>query len=183
MTEENTEAKEKKQILSKKELMKLLEEKDNQIQEYIDDLKRIQAEFENYIKRTDVEFKNHEKFASHKLLLKLLNIADDFDRAVHNLDNSDMKNNDVLNGIKIIHKNFHKILQEENIKEVKSVGEKFNPHYHEVIQRVKSDNEDGIILEEIQKGYLLYDKILRSAKVIVSEKEKLNNNSNSEGGK
>ncbi len=181
MTEENTETKEKKQ--NKKELMELLEEKDKQIQEYINDLKRIQAEFENYIKRTDLEFRNHEKFASHKLLLKLLNIADDFDRAVHNLENSDMRDNDVLKGIKLIHKNFHKILQEENIKEIKSAGEKFNPEYHEVLKKVESDKDDDVIIEEIQKGYLLYDKVLRHAKVIVSENIKdKNQNSDSQGG-
>src|SRR3989344_3974724 len=168
-----TGTKEKKQ--GKKELIQLLEEKDKQINDYINDLKRLQAEFENYIKRNEKEKEEFSKYASYKLVIKLLNIADDFDRAVHNLEDSDVKNNDILNGIKLIHKNFHKVLEEENIKEMKSVGERINPVYHEVIQKVKSDKDDGIILEEIQKGYLLYDKVLRHAKVVSSENIKNQN--------
>src|SRR3989344_2731448 len=138
-----TGTKEKKQ--GKKELIQLLEEKDKQINDYINDLKRLQAEFENYIKRNEKEKEEFSKYASYKL------------------------------GIKLLHKNFHKVLEEENIKEIKSVGERINPFYHEVIQKVKSDKDDGIILEEIQKGYLLYDKVLRHAKVVSSENIKNQN--------
>tara|TARA_Y100000034_G_scaffold123671_1_gene170806 strand:+ start:16817 stop:17311 length:495 start_codon:yes stop_codon:yes gene_type:complete len=161
-----------------KKAKKDVKKQEKQVNDYINDVKRIQAEFENYVKRSNKEKEEFTKYASHNLLLKLLNMADDFDRAVHNMK-SPKDSKEFSSGIELIHKNFHKVLDEENVKEIKSVGENFDPYLHEVIQKKKSDKDDNVILEEVQKGYTLHGKVLRSSKVIISEKD----NSNLRGGK
>ena len=90
-------------------------------------------------------------------MLKLINIKEDFDKAV------DINNE----GIKMIHNNFKKLLEEEGVKEIQSIGEEFNHNFHEVVKK----NREGKITEEIQKGYMLNDKILRVAKVIIGGKQ------------
>lgn len=126
-----------------------LEEKNS----FLEDLQRVQADFENYIKRVEKEKDRIKETAKAELLLKLISIKEDFDKAV------DINNE----GVKMIHNNFKKLLEEEGVREIKSIGEEFNHNFHEVVKK----NRDGKITEEVQKGYMLNDKILRIAKVII----------------
>ena len=145
-------------IKEKIEIIDELEEGKEESKEknFLEDLQRVQADFENYIKRVDKEKDRIKEIAKAELLLKLISIKDDFDKAV------DINNE----GVKIIHNNFKKFLEEEGVKEIKSLGEEFNHNLHEVIKK----NGDGKITEEVQKGYMLNDKILRIAKVIIGGK-------------
>src|SRR3989338_4050837 len=150
--------KEDSKIKEKIEIIDELEEGKEERKEknFLEDLQRVQADFENYIKRVDKEKDRIKEIAKAELLLKLISIKDDFDKAV------DINNE----GVKIIHNNFKKFLEEEGVKEIKSLGEEFNHNLHEVIKK----NGDGKITEEVQKGYMLNDKILRIAKVIIGGK-------------
>ncbi|MBS3151043.1 nucleotide exchange factor GrpE [Candidatus Woesearchaeota archaeon] len=150
--------KEDSKIKEKIEIIDELEEGKEESKEknFLEDLQRVQADFENYIKRVDKEKDRIKEIAKAELLLKLISIKDDFDKAV------DINNE----GVKIIHNNFKKFLEEEGVKEIKSLGEEFNHNLHEVIKK----NGDGKITEEVQKGYMLNDKILRIAKVIIGGK-------------
>ncbi len=149
------------------QLQKDLEEKSKIIADYENTLKRLQADFENYVKRVETEKQNATKYAAAKILTKVVNIIDDLDRSMQILEKTQDK--EIKAGIQMIHKQFHKILQEEGIKPFDSKGKKLDPYQHEVIEMVAHDSPEGTIIEELQKGYHIHDKILRTAKVRVSK--------------
>mgnify|MGYP001610872852 CR=1 FL=1 len=133
------------------------------IEDYTNTLKRLQADFENYIKRVEKEKEEFVNYSNHKLITKLLVIADDLDKAL-----DVVKDKEVANGLEMIHKQFHKVLQEEGVLQINAVGAKLDPYMHEVIDIV-SGNEDDLIIDEIQRGYIIKDKVLRPSKVRVSK--------------
>ena len=136
------------------------------IADYTEHLKRLQAEFENYCKRVEKERKEYAGMASEKLIVKLLLIIDDFERALVTLKGVP---EEARKGIEMIFKNFHKILDEERVEPIKAVGQKFDPYKHEVLMQAESDKPDDIVLEELQKGYTMNGKVIRYAKVKISK--------------
>ena len=136
------------------------------VAEYTEHLKRLQAEFENYVKRVEKERAEISERASARLIIKLLVIVDDFDRAVHQLKDVSPE---TRKGIELIFKNLHKVLAEEKVAPIKSIGEKLDPYRHEVLLQVESDAPEETILEELQKGYLMNGRVIRYAKVKVSK--------------
>jgi len=125
-----------------------------------EDLQRVQAEFENYIKRVEKDKEREKIHVKSELLLKLINIKEDLEKALENIEDD---------GIKMIYNNVKKILEEEGVKEIKSLGGKFNHNLHEAVKKVESEEEK--IVEEVQKGYLLENKILRISKVVIGGKD------------
>src|SRR3989344_8418162 len=121
----------------------------NKLEEYENDLKRIQAEFENFQKRTEKEKNELLKYASHKLVVKLINVKENLDRALENKYNND----ELLNGLGLIKKEFDKILEDEEVNYIEVSNKKYDPFIHEVIEKIISDHEADTIIEEIQKGY------------------------------
>lgn len=148
------------------QLKKDLEAKQIIIQDYENTLKRLQADFENFIKRSQKEKEDFAKYSSSKVLAKLLNIIDDFERTIQILEKSD--NKEIKAGIEMVHKQFHKILEEEGVKQMCAKGNQFNPYEHEIIDMVEHETKEGTVVEEIQKGYHIHDKVLRTAKVRIS---------------
>ena len=140
------------------------QELQNKLLEYENDLKRIQAEFENFQKRTEKEKSELLKYASHKLIVKLINIKEDLDRALEHGNNKD----ELIDGVKLIKKEFDKILEDEEVRYIEVINKKYDPFTHEVIQKIISDQKEEMILEEIQKGYYYKDKIIRHPKVKIS---------------
>ena len=126
---------------------------------FLEDLQRVQADFENYIKRVEREKEQLKLHAKSELLLKFIDVKEDFERA---LANSNEKN-----GLGIIYSKIKKILDEENVKEIEALGRDFNHVLHEVIKVNDSDGDK--IIEEVQKGYLIGDKVLRTSKVILGK--------------
>jgi len=137
-------------------IKELLEQEKKLKEEFLNDLKRLQAEFENYKKRIEKERLEFIKYAKHDLILKLLEILDNFERSLKN--NKD-------NGIELIFKQLKKTLEKEGVKEINE--QHFNPEKHEVISI--GEGEENKILEEFQKGYMLHDKIIRTSKVKVGK--------------
>ena len=163
------EKKEKQKKLSEVEqLQNDLLKKQEDIDSYIDQLKRLQAEFENYMKRSQKEKEDYSKYASHKVLLSLLNLQDDFDRAFELLQ-EETENKSLVLGFDMIHKQIKKILSEEGVALIESLDQKADPFKHEILGRVESEKEEDIIVEELQKGYTLHDRVLRASKVRVSK--------------
>lgn len=147
-----------------RELKKELSEKTKLAGNYLEQLKYLQADFDNYKKRVLKEREEFAKCANEDLIKKLLTILDDFERAL-----CLMKNKEDLKGLELIYKNFLKLLESFTLKKIDAEGKKFDPYYHEVLLKEKSDKEEGIILEEFQKGYLLNGKVVRHSKVKISE--------------
>ena len=128
--------------------------------DFLEDLQRVQADFENYIKRVEKEKEGLKLHAKSGLLLKLISIKEGFERAIENTKDA---------GIKMIYQQLKKILEEEDVKEIDAVGKDFDYVLHEVVKTVES--EENKIIEEIQRGYLIGDKVLRTSKVILGKNE------------
>lgn len=139
--------------------------KKDELKELTETLQRLQAEFENYKKRIEKENIEFRKYAKAELISKLLPMIDNFELALQNKENKD----EFVKGIELIYSQLFSLLENEGLKVIKAKGEKFNPEMHEALLTEKSDKEN-IVLEELQKGYMLEDKILRHAKVKVSKK-------------
>jgi molecular chaperone GrpE len=161
-------SKEKKEDSSKKE-----EEYQKKIDELTDDLQRLQAEFENFRKRCDKETVDFRKYSESRVLGEILPIIDSFDIAMKENNHND----EFSKGIKLIHKQIHDFLKNRGLKPIICVGQTFDPFYHEVMLSVDGE-EEGIVLEELQKGYMLNEKILRHSKVKVSKKKSDDNKNN-----
>lgn len=143
------------------ELTKLAEE--NQ-QRYL----RAQADFDNFRRRTAKEKEELAQYASMKLLGQLLPVVDNFERALAaSSGTGDYES--LSKGVDMIFRQLEGVLQQEGLQAMKTVGEPFNPEFHQAIMQVESDeHEEGIVVEEVQKGYVLKDKVLRPAMVKVS---------------
>ncbi len=139
--------------------------KKNLAEEYLNDLKRIQAEFENYQKRIEqeklIQQRRESLDSKQDLILKLIEILDNFERAVSNKNN----NEEFQEGINLIHKQLKETLEKESVKQIKE--DYFDPNIHEVIST--EEGEENKILEEFQKGYTLHDKTIRTSKVKVGK--------------
>ena len=151
----------------KKEEKKQKETKKEIIVELTDTLQRTQAEFENYKKHVDKEKTEFVKYAKAELIHKILPTLDSFELALKNTKD----NEKFVKGMEMVYAQLFSLLESEGLKPIESVGKKFDPYLHEVMLKEKSDKEDGIVLEELQKGYMLNDKVLRHSKVKVSEKD------------
>lgn len=130
---------------------------------------RKQAEFENFRKRLNRDKEDGIAFANKQLLLDLVTIIDDFERAILSAEES-RDFDSFHNGVALIEKQFTGMLERKwGLKRFDSVGEPFDPQKHEALTTEEvADHEESTVLEDYQKGYLLHDKVLRSAKVKVS---------------
>ena len=148
----------------------LREERDYEaiIKDLNDKYLRLAAEFENYKKRTAREFAELVKSANKELLLELLPTIDHFALALEAEANHN--NPDALKkGLELIEKDMREFLSKMAVEEIETVGKEFDPSIHEAVMQVPNDEyEEGIIIGETQKGYMLGGKILRPAKVIIS---------------
>ncbi|MFF2090349.1 nucleotide exchange factor GrpE [Paenibacillus sp. NPDC058174] len=129
---------------------------------------RVQADFDNFRRRTMKEKEELGQYASMKLIGQLLPVVDNFERAVAAASvNGDYES--LSKGVDMIFRQLEQTLQQEGLQAMNTVGEPFNPEFHQAIMTVESDeHEEGIIVEEVQKGYVLKDKVLRPAMVKVS---------------
>jgi molecular chaperone GrpE len=149
------------------DLKQELDQKTKQAEDYLNTMKRLQADFENFIKRTDKERTEVVAFASAKLITKMLTVLDEFDHTLTSLKTHNATP-EVIKGIELLRNNLYKVLTDEGITPIECKG-KADPYQHEVILTEKNSAEDGTILQEIQKGYKLKDKVLRYAKVKVAK--------------
>lgn len=133
-------------------------------------LLRVQADFENYRKRTQKEKEELCRYQNTDLLLRIIPVLDNFKLAIAHLP-SDMEKNDWVTGVRHIEKQLEQLMTEEGVTEIASKGEKFNPHLHEAVEEVESSVPPGVITEVVRTGYMLGDKVIRCAKVKVSKEK------------
>ena len=177
-------------------LKSTLEEKSKLCEDYLNRLQKLQADFENYKRRSLIEREEIVKYANEELVMKLLEILDSFDSAVNDLEDrlslpqsksrtehkklethqNKESPGDALNtfydGIKMIHKQLYNALEGEGVEVIKTKGERFDPFRHEAISRTyRPELDENSIIEEAQKGYVFKSKVIRAAKVIISTKE------------
>ena len=147
--------------------VRVIEEKLAEMQDrYI----RLSAEFDNYRKRTLREKMDLSKYAGENLLLGIIPLMDDFERALKHIE-TDSDYVALKDGIEIIYGKFSDFLKQNGVKEIESLNSSFNVDLHEAVAKVQVDDPDkkGKVVDIVQKGYFLQDKVLRFAKVIVGE--------------
>ena len=165
----STKKEEKKKIeLTQKEYEDLMVKADER-DEFYNKWLKVHAEYENTRKRMEREQVTGIKFANEIIISRLFPIVDNFDMALEAMDKAEDKDA-VMDGIKLVQKEFHRVMDENGVEKIKTVGEEFDPNVHEAVQAVETDEEaDGIILEEVRAGYLLNGRLLRAAQVIVAK--------------
>ena len=131
---------------------------------------RLSAEFDNYRKRTLREKIEMTKYADENLMLKIIPLMDDFERALLHMDTT-ADVTAMKNGIDLIYNKFSEFLKQNGIKEIESQNCNFNVDLHEAVAKVQVDDQDkkGKVADVVLKGYYLHDKVLRFSKVVVGE--------------
>jgi molecular chaperone GrpE len=133
-----------------------------------DQLLRKAAEFENYKRRSEQHSITFAKYASENVIVELLPIIDDLTRSLKS-GKEKLENDPFFKGVELILNKFNKVLESQGVKPIESVGKEFNVDFHDVMMQVpRSDVAPHIIVDEIEKGYFLYDKVIRHAKVVVA---------------
>ena len=151
------------------ELNKKLQELERLNKEYLAGWQRATADLINYKNEEMERIQGFIKIAKERLLFEMLPILDSFDIAENNIP-KELKENDNIKGLIQIKKQLTDFLRKNGIEEIKSIGEKFDPRYHEVMEEVEKENvEKGVIIEEIQKGYKIGDRVFRPAKVKIAK--------------
>ncbi len=147
------------------ELSTLKKENDELMNRYL----RVQADFDNFRKRSRLEKEETIKLANAKLITDLLTVIDNLERAL--MVNGDDANFQALKqGVEMVYRELKQSLEKAGLKEMDAIGKPFDPNYHQaVMQEEKEGIEPNIVLEELMKGYLLNDKVIRPAMVKVSQ--------------
>ena len=134
-------------------------------EERLTQLQYLQADFDNYRKSLEKEKVLAIQLAKEALVTDLLPVLDDLDQALPCLEGE--KNRE---GFRLLSRKLHKFLEDTGLSAIESVGRPFDPRLHEAIARERSERDDGIILEEFQKGYRLGSKVIRPSRVKIAEK-------------
>ena len=168
-TEESTEQvpagekEEKKGFFKKKK-----DPRDEKIEELTDRVKRQMAEFENFRKRTDKEKSAMYEMGAKDIIERILPVIDNFERGLATVP-EDAKETPLAEGMEKIYKQFRKTLEEAGVKAIEAVGQEFDPNYHNAVMHVDDDSlGENIVAEELQKGYMYRDSVVRHSMVKVA---------------
>jgi molecular chaperone GrpE len=150
------------------ELEERLAEVERERDEYLNDLKRVAADFENYRKRVARDQEGLVARAHERLVKELLPVLDDLERSLEAA--AEHEEAKLEEGVRLVHRELVEALAREGLVEVETDGQ-FDPHVHEALLSQPSEQEDGSVIEVLQKGYRLGDRVLRPARVVVSQGE------------
>ena len=169
-TQEQVEEQNEKELTPEEQLQKELSEANDKIADLNDKFLRQAAEFDNYRKRTMKEKAELIKNGGERVMEAILPILDDFERALANMAKDDNAK-EILTGIELIHTKFVNILKSNGLQKIETEGQDFNTDYHEAIAMVPAPTPElkGKVLDCVQTGYMLNEKVIRHAKVAVGE--------------
>jgi molecular chaperone GrpE len=150
-------------------LTRALEEEKRRSEEYLTRFKYVQADFENLKKRVDRQIEEAKKYANERLIIELLEVVDELELAVK-AGHSSNSTEDVVQGVEMTLKKLEKILKNEGASPIECVGKPFDPSKHSAIANIEKDGvEDCTVIEEVRKGYVMKEKVIRPSivKVVV----------------
>jgi len=157
-------------VASDESLQKMLEEAKAESQQHYDRLLRVSAEFDNFKKRSVRDAEDFRKFANEALLKDLLHVVDNLERAIVSANETGEANACVVEGVQMTCSEILKIFSKFGVTPVEAVGQPFDPAFHQAImQEESSEHPENTVVSEMQKGYLLHDRLLRPAMVVVSK--------------
>ena len=167
---EETVQEEAAELTPEEQLANMLAEAQQMVSEERDKYLRLSAEFDNYRKRTLKEKAELIKYGGEKTLTAILPVLDDIERALKNMEASE-ETKAMKEGVELIFNKFNKILSQEGLQKIETEGREFDVDFHEAIALIPAPSEDlkGKILDCVQTGYMLNDKVIRHAKVAVAQ--------------
>lgn len=152
--------------IEEKEDAQKIDKLDNELDMIKDQFLRLQADFANYKRRTETEKKDYMELGIKKVMLDLLQITDNFERAIKLKD----EQSKFSEGIEMIYKQLMSLLERNDVKEIEAMNAEFNPIlHHAVLVEIKDGVPAGIVIDVLQKGYMIGEKVLRPSMVKVSE--------------
>ena len=153
-----------------KELEAKLEAKEKEAVETYDRLLRTSAEFDNYKKRSSREMEEFRKFANQALIKELLSVVDNLELAMNSTNDHKAIDKDLLQGLEMTHKEILKVFERFNVKPIDAKGQPFDPTFHEaVMQEETNDSPKNTVINELQRGYMIHDRLLRPSMVVVAK--------------
>ena len=178
ITEERDQRNKKKLDQTNKSKNKNEKDKDSELKEEIENLKeeklRLLAEMENLRKRSERDKIDSIKYGSINLARDILSPSDNLSRAVEAIPSNEKISesiNNLIDGLKMVQKEFITILERHGVERIEAINNKFDHNYHQAMLEVEKDNcEEGIVVQEIQSGFTMYDRLLRPSMVGVSKK-------------
>lgn len=144
----------------------LLEKKEEEILDLGNKLARLQADFQNYKRRTDKDREQSISYGIESVILDLLPVVDNFQRAMEAQEN---KEDNFYSGISMIEKQLIELMEKHSVVEIQAMGNEFDPNLHHAVSVIESEHESGLVIEVLQKGYIMKDKVIRPSVVVVSE--------------
>jgi len=156
-----------------------LESVEQELKDSHDRFLRVSAEFENYKKRAAREMNDFGKFANESFAKAMLPVVDNLDRAIESSSNDDHSIRSVVEGVNMTLKEIRKIFEQFGVKPFESLGKTFDPALHQAVMQKETDNHpEKTILNELEKGYMMHDRLLRPAMVVVSKTTESENQEN-----
>ncbi len=159
---------------SVRELEEKIESMEQEVKDSYDKFLRVSAEFENFKKRSLREMEDFRKYANETLLREFLSIVDNLERAIQSASAENHSNNSIVQGVDLTLKDIFKIFERFGVTSIESLEKPFDPAFHQaVLQEATEEHPDNVVLKELQKGYMIKERLLRPAMVVVSKaKEK-----------
>ncbi len=159
--------------LHEMDIRKELDNVKKQLEEEKDRCLRLNAEFDNFRKRILKEREEFIKYANEKLILELIDVLESLERGIENTKKSDDKDK-LIEGMELVYKQFKNVLEKNGLTPIKALGEKFDHYKHEaMMQTITDECDEGTILEEFARGYMLNGKVIRYSKVRVSKNKEI----------
>ena len=151
-----------------KSLEEALAETKQKVEQYLANWQRTQADFVNYKRRSEQEREEIGKFANNQLILSLLPVLDDLERAFESIT-PQVARLKWVEGIRLIERKLRSALEAQGLSQIEALGEPFDPNLHEATMHSKG--EEGMVVQELQKGYMLHDRVIRPSMVVVGNGE------------
>lgn len=152
-----------------KEMETRLESVEQEAKEAHDRFLRVSAEFENYKKRSAREMDEFRKFANESLIREMLTVVDNLERALNSSNNDNQANSHIAEGVDMTLKEILKVFEKFYVKPIEALGKPFDPNFHQAAMREETNERpENTVLNELEKGYMIHDRLLRPAMVVVS---------------
>ncbi len=151
------------------ELQAELESKEEELKQTHDRMLRVSADYENFKKRSAREIAEFRKYANQALLKEMLPVVDNLELAMKSTEGNRDIDKSLVEGLEITRNEILKVMEKFHVKPVKAIGEPFDPEFHEAVMRQESDEfPENTVISEFQKGYLIHNRLLRPAMVVVA---------------
>jgi len=163
-----------------KDLEAKLKSKEQEAKETYDRLLRVSADFENYKKRSAREMEEFRKFSNQSLIKEMLSVVDNLELAVNSANGNKAIDKGLLQGLEMTHNEILKVFEKFNVKPIDTEGQPFDPTFHEAVMQEETDEfAKNTVINELQRGYLIHDRLLRPAMVVVARSKEKKDDKNS----